>query len=137
MKTLYQDVCEFHEKFGLPSPDTVTSGLISREAFDFRVKFMKEELDEYIEAYVNRDPVKAIDALVDLVYVTLGTAAFHGFPFDQVWEVVHRANMKKVRTPSKDLSKRGSAFDVIKPPGWVGPEEEIRIILFTNWKENS
>ena len=32
--------------------------------------------------------------------------------------------MKKIRTPNADASKRGSKYDVIKPPGWEPPSHK-------------
>lgn len=128
-QSFYGDVLEFHSKFDLPHPDVIRVRNLTPDEFNFRIQFMIEELREYSQAWVEGDIVKAADALVDLVYVALGTAAFQGLPFDQVWEVVHRANMSKIRTPSKEASKRGSAYDVIKPEGWVSPEAEIKQII--------
>lgn len=40
-----------------------------------------------------------------------------------LWDDVQRANMTKERATSATAGKRGSAvFDIIKPPGWVGPD---------------
>lgn len=52
-----------------------------------------------------------------------------GLPFNDVWDLVHRANMQKVRAKRAEESKRGSRFDVIKPPGWEAPDESIRFLL--------
>lgn len=127
--SFYGDVLEFHSKFDLPHPDNISARNLTREEFDFRFGFMSEELIEYSQAWLEGDLVGAADALVDLIYVALGTAAFHGFPLDQVWAVVHEANMSKVRTPSKDASKRSSTLDVIKPDEWVSPNDAIRKII--------
>lgn len=131
-KSFYQDVCDFHARFGLPRPGVVSPRHLTAQEREFRVGFMQEELNEYIEATRHGDLVKAADALVDLTYVVLGTAAFHGIPFDKIWDVVHAANMTKIRTPSARASKRGSEFDVIKPPGWVSPERKILEILIAD-----
>ncbi len=64
---------------------------------------------------------KKFDALIDLVYVALGTAYLHGFPFDLGWRRVHEANMKKVRATNAAQSARNSTHDVVKPPGWTAP----------------
>ena len=48
-----------------------------------------------------------------------------GIPLDKVWDVVHHANMTKV----KGTTKRGIANDAMKPIGWVGPEVNIAKIL--------
>lgn len=129
MQSFYADVVEFHKQFELPHPGNTPVRNLDAEQFGFRFGFMVEELREYQEAVAAGDLVKAADALVDLTYVVLGTAAFHGFQFKPMWDAVHRANMAKIRTPSAADSKRGSSYDVIKPPGWVSPEPEIRDII--------
>jgi predicted HAD superfamily Cof-like phosphohydrolase len=64
---------------------------------------------------------ESLDGLVDLVYVAIGTAYMHGFDFQSAWDRVHEANMKKIRAPSAEASKRKSSFDVVKPEGWEPP----------------
>lgn len=124
-------VHEFHEKFGLPLGDKDML-MENPEAINFRGDFMQEELDEFHEAVAWGDNVKAFDALLDLAYVVYGTALFMGITPDK-WrrglEAVHRANMAKVRAQSSSDSKRGTTFDVVKPEGWTGPEEELAEIL--------
>ena len=125
-----QQVKDFHEKFGLPTGegDYLTA---SQEVAEFRLAFMQEELDEFEEASLCSDRVKMFDALLDLAYVVYGTALFMGISPVQ-WEegmaAVQKANMSKVRA-TDDSSKRGTSLDVIKPEGWVGPEEELARIL--------
>jgi predicted HAD superfamily Cof-like phosphohydrolase len=79
---------------------------------------MTEELEEYYDAWNDSDMPGQLDALVDLVYVALGTAHMQGFDFNEAWRRVHDANMQKVRAQNADESKRGSALDVVKPEGW-------------------
>jgi predicted HAD superfamily Cof-like phosphohydrolase len=115
----FQNIKDFHEKFDLMytgSPRELTL----REA-EFRFQFICEELNEYGTAVTKRDLESQLDALVDLVYVAMGTAYMHGFPFDEAWRRVHAANMKKVRVTQVEQSTRGSTLDVVKPPGWEKP----------------
>lgn len=125
------NVHEFHEKFGLPlgAGDQLTG---DKHAQEYRVQFLQEELDELKEALVLGDKVGAFDALLDLAYVAYGTALFMGIDASQ-WaagmHAVHSANMAKVRVAKAEDSKRGSAFDVKKPDGWVGPESRLKEIL--------
>ena len=125
------NVAEFHEKFGLPSGAT-DQLMQDPAAQDFRVKFLQEELDELKEALATGDKVGAFDALLDLAYVAYGTALFAGIDPAQ-WHAgmhaVHSANMAKIRVAKAEDSKRGSAFDVKKPAGWVGPESRLKEIL--------
>lgn len=117
---LMTDIKEFHEKFGLQPAQEPS--LLPPELRDFRIKFMQEELDEFVTAHRNNDLAGCLDALVDLTYVALGTAYLMNVPFDKAWQVVHQANMMKVRAERAQHSKRGTAFDVVKPPGWVAPD---------------
>ena len=127
------DVAEFHAKFGLTygGPPRVLDDALA----EFRRKFLEEELREYKEdmykaSYdvqfrperVTERLASMLDALVDLVYVAVGTAEYHGFPFAEAWRRVQAANMAKVRAASAADSKRGHAMDVVKPPGWVAPD---------------
>lgn len=131
-----RDIEEFHRKFGLEyrgKPRVLPPSLAK-----FREKFLREEMHEYMKAVEsaknelrNRsltfdDEVAfhlehALDALVDLVYVAIGTAHLHGFDFREAWRRVHLANMSKVRASSRAESKRKSSADVVKPPGWTAP----------------
>lgn len=139
--TNFDDVGNFHEKFGLDNTTHQDIGprtQLDPELLSFRIKFMVEELMEFVEAIgASYDPITgkvefhgdpidhalAFDALIDLVYVAFGTAHFMGYPWQLGWRLVQRANMAKVRA-KKDASdsKRGSSFDVVKPPGWTPPD---------------
>jgi predicted HAD superfamily Cof-like phosphohydrolase len=114
---MLEDIKKFHEKFGLayngPPRD------LPEELHSFRVNFMMEELEEYLRA---QSLVDKLDALVDLIYVALGTAHLHGFDFEKAWRRVHEANMKKARAERTTDSRRGSTFDVVKPDGWTPPD---------------
>lgn len=124
------EVLAFHRKFEIPFPDQLA--LMPPDVFEYRMKFMHEELQEFYESHADRDMVKAFDALLDLTYVLKGTALMVGITPEQ-WnwgfQAVQHANMSKIRTPSASQSKRGHSFDVIKPLGWVGPEKTLRNIL--------
>jgi predicted HAD superfamily Cof-like phosphohydrolase len=89
---------------------------------EFRIQFLLEEVLEYKEAVEEGNLEKAFDSLIDLVYVAIGTAYLQGLPFVEGWERVHRANMAKVRAERPSDSARGTAYDVVKPAGWVAPD---------------
>ena len=117
---MINDIKDFHEKFGLTYEGKPTE--LDNAVAMFRIKFMEEELKEYISATLANDLEGQLDALVDLVYVALGTAYLQGLPFQAAWDEVHRANMRKVKAgPNGEGSKRGSPHDVVKPAGWEGP----------------
>lgn len=116
-----------------------------------RANFMLEELTEFVEGaglrfrtlipvngednrceiYIaptgnQQDMAKMADALIDLVYVAMGTAVMMGLPWKDLWDDVHRANMAKV----PGTTHRGNKVDVMKPPGWVPPHTEEILATF-------
>ena len=131
--TLIKDIDQFHKKFkfeknlkvGIPDDN---------ELVNFRTSFLMEELAEYTQAITKKDAAGALDALVDIVYIALGTAWLFNLPFEKAWNEVQKANMKKIRTKSKS-KKRGTSFDVVKPKGWTPPDIE-QIIEEEREKQN-
>lgn len=116
----FDDVVEFHHKFNL-NPNDVTPEQY-QQLLDFRKRFLEEELDEFIKGLEEEDDAQMFDALLDLVYVAMGTAYLLGYPWEDGWDAVQAANMAKVRADSASNSKRGSAWDVVKPDGWTAPD---------------
>jgi len=138
MKTHMQDMAAFHERFGLEYSGNPRA--LPKELADFRMDFMREEMREYVKAshvlhleLTGPEPADQgvilteledqLDAMVDLVYVVIGTAYLHGYGnrWQEAWDRVHYANMQKVRAERAEDSKRGSTFDVVKPKGWRPP----------------
>ena len=76
-----------------------------------------EELQELSQAIHTGNLEGTLDALVDTVYIALGTAYLMGFDFDKAWKRVHKANMQKIRCATKR-----SPIDVVKPIGWKPPK---------------
>lgn len=133
----FDDVGRFHERFGLHNTTFAKAGprRWDRALLDYRVRFLEEELKEFKDAMVQHDDAGMFDALLDLVYVAMGTAHLQGYPWEEGWNKVQEANMAKVRAQADGSdSKRGSSFDVVKPDGWTAPdiEELLRSYGFTN-----
>ena len=136
----FEDVGQFHHQFGLPSvihdggPKPAVEGEALDEIMKLRKERMIEELQEFFDAHDAGDHVEMADALVDLVYVVMGTAHVLGYPWEAIWQEVHAANMRKIRAPKDGAGSRyGNGYDVIKPPGWVGPDHKP-ILERYGWK---
>lgn len=130
-KTNFEDVGEFHEKFGLYNTNHHDIGPQpwNPSLLEFRAKFLQEEVNEFLDGMEEGDHAQMFDALLDLVYVALGTAHFLGYPWQMGWNRVQAANMAKVRAQSDGSdSKRGSSFDVVKPEGWTPPNIEALLV---------
>mgnify|MGYP005992656151 CR=1 FL=1 len=116
MNNFLQDIAEFHKKFNYhQSNNAVVS---NDELMRFRINFIQEELDELKDAVIRNNSADALDALVDLTYIILGTAWLYNLPFAAAWKAVHEANMKKVR----GKSDRSETYDCVKPNGWQAPD---------------
>ena len=118
--SMLDDVQEFHRKFGMPTRRP--GELFNREVILFRLSFVLEELHELSNSLNNNDLEGATDALVDLVWVSIGSADILGLPFEAAWAEVKKANMAKVKVATTRDSKRGSLLDIGKPPGWKPPD---------------
>jgi len=132
----FDAVGDFHEKFGLPNTThhKPFPHLLNIEAVAFRLKFLHEELEELEAAVTDGNLPEIADALVDLVYVALGTAHLYGLPWQDLFDEVQYANMQKERAASDGSnSKRGSSLDVIKPPGWEPPDIE-KVLTRNGWQ---
>lgn len=121
----FDDIKAFHGRFQLPA--LAIPGFLDPEMHAFRSRFLQEELNEFHEAYEDNDLAKAFDALIDLVYVALGTAFLMNLPWQDGWDAVQAANMAKVRALRESDSTRGSTYDVVKPEGWQAPDIEAVI----------
>lgn len=76
----FKDVQRFHNKFGLITPPAFTN--LAPDLLEFRVKFLNEEFQEYVDSCTKNDLAIAIDSLIDLVYITCGTAIYHGITYE-------------------------------------------------------
>jgi predicted HAD superfamily Cof-like phosphohydrolase len=117
--TEHNDVRKFQEKFEVPMAEKPS--FLTEEMFQFRFKFMMEELKEFQMGHDAQDMHEMADALVDLCYVVHGTALMMGLPWQALWTEVQKKNMQKVKALHAGESKRKSKYDVIKPAGWTPP----------------
>lgn len=137
-RILIEDIRDFHVKHDLGYDGKLRP--LPADLYPFRHKFMHEEADEWKEAQealtyeeqadeillvdkanVTHAMAKALDAIVDVIYITLGNAYLQGFNehhISEAWRRVHAANMKKIRGESK----RSALYDIVKPPDWVAPK---------------
>lgn len=122
--SMWEQICIFHEKYGIDLP--LKPALMPKDVADFRIAFLEEELAEFKLAVADNDLPEQIDALVDLVVVAMGTAHIMGFNWNEHWNEVYEANMRKKRAqgPNDARSKRKHMLDIVKPKDWIGPNHE-------------
>ena len=117
MNKEYEKVREFHKRFGAPYADAPV--LLSRDRVEKRSEWMREEIDELNEA---SDIYEQADAMIDLIYFALGTLAEIGVKPDEIFDIVHEANMSKL---FEDGTVHYKGTKVIKPPHWQDPKPKI------------
>lgn len=103
---------------GFPVPLQPT--MLDFERGEFRLAFLREELTELERAISDEKLDDAVDALIDLIYVAVGTLGEMGVTVQPTWDEVQRANMKKRRGEKSTRSGSGG-YDVVKPWDWTGP----------------
>ena len=91
---------------------------------DFRVDFLREELEETEAALVNMDAEEIVDGLIDLCVVAIGTLDAFGVDPYKAWDEVLQANMSKEVGEKPSRPNPLGVPDLVKPEGWTGPSHE-------------
>ena len=105
------------EKFMRACDQTVEDFNIKQ--FGLYVSLIEEESKELKVAIDNNDHVEVLDALVDILVVTIGAAHSMGADVEGAWKEVMRTNFAKIMEDGK-VRKREYG-KVLKPTGWTPP----------------
>lgn len=94
----------------------------NQEQFDLYVKLIDEEYnDELKEAIANNDKVEMLDALIDILVVTIGAIHSMGADGEGAWKEVMRSNFSKIDKDTGMVRKREDG-KVLKPVDYSPPE---------------
>lgn len=85
------------------------------------LKLIDEEHLELHEALEANDRVEQLDALIDILVVTIGAIHSAGFDGEGAWKEVMRSNFAKIDPTTGKVRKREDG-KVLKPEGWTPPE---------------
>jgi hypothetical protein len=91
---------------------------------EFRINFLKEELDETTTAVLNNDAEEIVDGLIDLCVVAIGTLDAFGVDANEAWNEVLKANLSKEVGIKPERPNPLNLPDLIKPEGWVAPSHK-------------
>ncbi|MGO2860637.1 MAG: hypothetical protein ACTIC1_05735 [Brevibacterium sp.] len=78
---------------------------------------LKKAVEYYSTSKTKEAMTDLADALVDIVYIAIGTAHAYGFDFDELWRLVHENNLTKI-DPETGLVLKVNG-KVQKPEGFV------------------
>ena len=84
------------------------------------VKLIDEEHQELLEATLADDQVQQLDALIDILVVTIGAIHSMGADGEGAWKEVMMTNFAKIDRDTGKVRKREDG-KVLKPVGWVPP----------------
>ena len=85
------------------------------------VKLIDEEHQELLEATLSDDQVEQLDALIDILVVTIGAIHSMGADAEGAWKEVMMTNFAKIDKDTGKVRKREDG-KVLKPIGWKAPE---------------
>ena len=94
-----------------------TVGVENRNQYALYLNLIKEEVQELEDS---RHPVTDLDALIDILVVTIGAIYSMGADAEGAWNEVMRSNLDKIDPESGTVLKRGDG-KVLKPEGWTAP----------------
>jgi len=92
----------------------------NRDQFNMYIKLMMEEGDELDDAIAAHDRVETLDALIDILVVTIGAIHSAGFDAEGAWKEVMATNFAKIDKETGKVRKREDG-KVLKPIGWTPP----------------
>lgn len=103
------------EKFMRACDQTV--GEINAPQFTLYKKLIEEEFFELQESKTQLDQ---LDALIDILVVTIGALHSMGADAEGAWREVMRSNLSKIDENTGKVNKREDG-KVLKPDGWSPP----------------
>lgn len=99
---------------------------------EFRIDFLKEELEETESALVNMDAEEIVDGLIDLCVVAIGTLDAFGVNPYKAWDEVLEANMAKEVGKKPSRPNPLGVPDLVKPDDWKAPSHKGNHGKFNN-----
>ena len=112
MTNLFRD----QEKFMRACDQTV--GEINPQQFSLYKKLIEEEVGELRDA---KSQLDELDALTDILVVTIGAIHSMGADGEGAWKEVMRTNFAKIDKDTGKVRKREDG-KVLKPLGWTPPD---------------
>ena len=100
MKTMFEMVKEFHDRFGVASGMDVDD---DPKLVELRLNLITEEYHEVCSAFASGTKYDVAKELCDTIYVCLGAMIAFGMDADKCFAEVHRSNMSKLTADGKVL----------------------------------
>jgi predicted HAD superfamily Cof-like phosphohydrolase len=95
----------------------------NKDQFNLYVTLIEEEANELADAITAHDEVETVDALIDILVVTIGALHSMGADAEGAWKEVMKTNFAKIDKETGKVRKREDG-KVLKPLGWTPPDLE-------------
>ena len=115
MSNVFRDQAKFMNACGQ------SVGERNQDQFDLYLKLIQEEVGELQTAVDNNDRVEQLDALIDIMVVTVGAVQSLGVDGEGAWKEVMSTNFSKIDSLTGRVRKRDDG-KVLKPTGWQPPQ---------------
>jgi len=93
---------------------------MNESQYNMYKNLIKEEFEELLSA---PNQTEELDALIDILVVTIGALHSAGFDAEGAWKEVMRTNFAKIDKDTGKVRKREDG-KVLKPTGWTPPNLE-------------
>ena len=93
----------------------------SEANYEMYLDLIDEEYIELQKALRTHDKVEQLDALVDILVVTIGAIRAAGWDGEAAWKEVMNTNFAKINPDTGKVIKREDG-KVLKPQGWQAPQ---------------
>jgi predicted HAD superfamily Cof-like phosphohydrolase len=93
----------------------------NKDQFNLYVTLIEEEANELADAITAHDQVETVDALIDILVVTIGALHSMGADAEGAWKEVMATNFAKIDRDTGKVRKREDG-KVLKPVGWTPPD---------------
>jgi len=96
--TNFEKVKEFNTAFDMVRSFEPNKTIFDTDpnTVDLRIKLIREEFEEFVDACKTKDFGEARDAIADMLYVVYGAADAFGIQADKDFDEVHSSNMSKL-----------------------------------------
>ena len=97
-----------------------TVDVYNHDQFHLYKRLIGEEVSELIQAISSNNKTEQLDALIDILVVTIGAINSMGADGEGAWNEVMRTNFAKINEETGKVRKREDG-KVLKPDGWHPP----------------
>jgi predicted HAD superfamily Cof-like phosphohydrolase len=96
-------------------------GKYDEDQYRLYLKLIREEMDEHSAAFSHNDRLEELDALIDILVVTVGALHSLGVDAEGAWREVMRSNLSKIDRETGTVRKREDG-KVLKPITYSPPD---------------